>query len=187
MAEKTEYRYWWEPPKGWWEPPEGKRWIPWPKANDKGNAKLLFIMLNPSTAKLNSNKSDRCDHTTRKVCGYAYRWGYRCVGIVNLYAAMTKDYKELKKMADPVGPKNDEELEKAIDWADKIICAWGVEKKGPEGRDRVSKVWEMIKKSGKKSCALKINKDDSPAHPLARGLSYSVELKPYAPPWAAEI
>ena len=175
MAKKPDYRYEWQLP-------------------DNGQ-KLLFIMLNPSKA-LNPREYPRNpdrwhDRTTRWVCGFACRRGYRQVKIVNLYAAMTKDYKELNKMANPVGRKrseNDKKLKENIAQADKIICAWGVEKKGPEGRDRVSEVWDMIKKLGKeeKTFALKINKTDgSPAHP--QGLSYSVELKPYAPPWAAEI
>jgi hypothetical protein len=83
-----------------------------------------FIMLNPSTA---DAKQD--DPTIRRCVGFARAWGCGAVNVVNLYAWRATNPRELRTVADPVGPENDEHLTRHAMYAAingwPLVAAWG--------------------------------------------------------------
>jgi len=118
---------------------------------DEENPKILFIMLNPSTADEFVE-----DPTIRRVVNYAKDWGYGGVYVGNLYAFRSTDPKGLKCIADPVGPENITHIQTLISLVDKVIYAWGNEQKEPE--------W--LKKIVETPYCIEISKKGIPKHPL---------------------
>jgi len=86
--------------------------------------KVLFVMLNPSTA-----DGEQDDPTIRKCVGFAKRWGFGALEVVNLFAHRVTDPRDLLKAAragvDVVGPKNQEAVYQASWGAEAIVAAWG--------------------------------------------------------------
>lgn len=80
----------------------------------------VFIMLNPSTA---DGTTD--DPTIRKCVGFASRWGFRRLTVVNLFAYRATNPRELRKVDDPVGPHNYDHVKSVCAEVDYAICAWG--------------------------------------------------------------
>ena len=99
---------------------------------DKKKKKVLFIMLNPSTADIHNN-----DLTTIRCMNFAKKWGYGGIMIGNIYPFRAKRPKDLRRWLDEpcdtqfyVGYDNENYV---IDMAYKaglIICAWGCNYKG---------------------------------------------------------
>lgn len=125
-----------------------------------------FIMLNPSTADATID-----DPTIRKCIGFAKRWGYEGMHVVNLFAFRATDPDELYKTNCPIGALNDDYIEGSLLSADRTIVAWG--KHGSYlGRD--VQVMSMLAHHAKgRTFALKLNGDGSPRHPLY--VPYDVE------------
>ena len=99
---------------------------------DKKKGKVLFIMLNPSTA---CGVTD--DLTTIRCMNFAKKWGYGGIMIGNIYAFRAKRPKDLKKwLNDPAIPldrgyrTNRVHVEEMAQQADLIVCAWGCNYKG---------------------------------------------------------
>ena len=113
--------------------------------------KILFIMLNPSTADEFVE-----DPTIRRVVTYAKDWGYGGVYVGNLYAFRSTDPKGLKSITDPVGPENITHIQTLISVVDKVIYAWGNEEKEPD--------W--LKKMVDTPYCIEISKKGIPKHPL---------------------
>lgn len=118
--------------------------------------RLLFVMLNPSTA-----DSTKDDPTIRKCMGFSSRLYHGGLDVVNLFAYRATNPKELKKVNDPVGPENKGRILKAASESDMIVCAWGTN--GTFNRQN-EKVMEWL--SGYDLYALEITKDGHPKHPL---------------------
>lgn len=114
----------------------------------------VFVGLNPSTADETND-----DPTIRKCVGYAKRWGYGSLCMVNLFAFRATQPKDMLAAADPIGPENDATLKRLATDAGIIIAAWG-NHGGHLGRDKA--VMAMLPELH----CLKRNKDGSPAHPL---------------------
>lgn len=91
-------------------------WRSW----DESKPKVLFVMLNGSTA-----DAEQDDPTLRRCIGFAKTWGYGRLEVVNLFGYRTLSPAILKKAHDPVGPDNDRYILNAIKDADLIVCAWG--------------------------------------------------------------
>ena len=68
---------------------------------DASKERVLFIMLNPSTA-----DAIKDDATIKKCVGFAQRWGYGGITVGNLFALRSRDPNGLLGPHDPVGPKN---------------------------------------------------------------------------------
>ena len=120
---------------------------------DETKPKVLFIMLNPSTA---DGLED--DPTIRRVVNFAKSWGYGGVYVVNLYAFRSTDPKGLKLVADPIGPENREHIRALIDSVavDRVIYAWGNKEKEPEWlRELITKPY-----------CIAVSKKGIPKHPL---------------------
>jgi hypothetical protein len=128
----------------------------WRKLDHKNPLRILWIMLNPSTA---DAKID--DATIKKIRKYSARLGFGEFQVVNVYAYRATNPKELQSVEDPFGEENDYILMDAIKHTDRIVCAWGANA-GEDGR----KLAALIRSMDVPMKCLKINKDGSPAHPL---------------------
>lgn len=82
--------------------------------------KVLFIMLNPSTADANID-----DPTIRRCINFAKNWGYGGLYVGNLFAYRSTSPKALIYTADPFGEFNNYHLTEMTAKCDLIICAWG--------------------------------------------------------------
>ena len=99
---------------------------------DKKKGKVLFIMLNPSTADGLNN-----DLTTIRCMNFAKKWGYGGIMIGNIYPFRAKRPKDLRKwLNDPAIPldrgyrTNRVHVEEMAQQTDLIICAWGCNNPG---------------------------------------------------------
>jgi hypothetical protein len=130
---------------------------------DATRPELLVVMLNPSTADALHD-----DPTIRRVRGFAERWAFGSVRIMNLFALQSTDPRALMQHEDPVGPENDERLRAALAetaqpapsgrW---VLAAWGVH---GNYKARAFRVLHMV--PGAHWFSLGTTQDGSPRHPL---------------------
>ena len=127
---------------------------------DEKKKKVLFIMLNPSTA---CGVSD--DLTTIRCINFAKKWEYGGIMIGNIYPFRAKRPKDLRKWLDE--PKLTADFNAAHDninrvmdmaqQADMIVCAWGCNHPGVP--DWVEELGDLF--------YLELCKDNiTPKHPL---------------------
>lgn len=149
----------------------------WRALGQPAEGRVLFVMLNPSTADASVD-----DPTIRRCIGFARRWGAGALDVVNLYALRATDPGELRRAADPVGPDNDRHIVEAAREASIIVCAWGAH---PFARRRAAHVSGLLRAVGTPLECLHVTADGSPRHPLyVRGATSRVEWPP-SPPRAA--
>ena len=138
---------------------------------------VVFVMLNPSTADESEN-----DPTIRKCMGYAERWGYKKLVVVNLFGYRTPSPKALKQAyqagINVEGPDNGEHILKAIHEAREVVCGWG--NNGTIGNMGI-KTLKMMYGQGILPCCLKVSKMRQPYHPLY--LKWEQELMEMDPEW----
>ncbi|HTY56521.1 MAG TPA: DUF1643 domain-containing protein [Candidatus Binataceae bacterium] len=84
------------------------------------SAPLTFILLNPSTA-----DATRDDPTIRRCVGFAKARGYCAMTVVNLFTLRSTDPSGLYLAGDPVGPRGDAHIERAIADSAEVIVGWG--------------------------------------------------------------
>jgi len=108
------------------------------------------VMLNPSTA-----TQEQDDPTIRRCIGFARRWGYVRLEVVNLFAWRATRPKDLPRSWDP---EDDRAIREAVVRADRVVAAWGVHGAGP----RADEVLAML---GPCDC-LGVTKHGHPRHPL---------------------
>lgn len=118
--------------------------------------RVLFIMLNPSTA---DNYLD--DPTIRRCIGFSKSWGYGSLEVVNLFAFRATNPDELKKCVDPIGPDNDNYINRAADQAKQIVMAWGTKGSLFQRDKEVMKVLSRYI-----TLCIAVTKDGHPKHPL---------------------
>lgn len=121
---------------------------------DTAKTTVLFIGLNPSVA-----DAEIDDNTIRVLCGYAERWGYGGLVVANLFAYRSTDRGALVKVSDPIGPENNQHLQRLVSEVETVVCVWG-----GDGRlfGRSSEVLTMVPKP---KC-LTVLKSGQPGHPL---------------------
>ena len=126
--------------------------------------RLLYVMLNPSTATEAQN-----DPTIERCQRRAVRLGFGAMRICNLFAWRETSPDALKRAEAPEGPENGTALSEASHWADTILCAWGV-----HGTHRGADVaaLRVLRTSGQPLNHLGLTKHGHPRHPLY--LSYDV-------------
>lgn len=131
--------------------------------------RLVFVMLNPSTATevQNDPTVERCERRARDL-GFG---GFR---VVNIFALRATDPRLLRTVGDPVGPDNDAALAMAADWADQILCAWGGH---GSFLARGAQVAPVLRASGKPLSHLGLTASGQPKHPLY--ISYQTQPKPW--------
>ena len=106
--------------------PDGKYRYNLSRIWDEEKPKILFIMLNPSTA---DDTVD--DPTIRRVINFAKYWGYGGIFVGNLYAFRSKNPKELRDADNPMGEDNIEEVSSLLGLVEKVIYAWGNKEREP--------------------------------------------------------
>lgn len=134
---------------------------------ENGDHRVLWIMLNPSTA-----DALKDDPTLTRCIGYSRAWGYGALSVVNLYALRTPDPTLLNAHPDPIGPAADAWIRAALRPRNGrapgcAVVGWGATKpKGINHAARVAAVTQMIFDAGVSMVCLGRNKDGSPGHPL---------------------
>lgn len=122
--------------------------------------RVLFIMLNPSTANAYVD-----DPTIRRCIGFAKLWGYGGLSVVNLFPFRATDPRELLKADNPLGVDNWFRLREASLAADLVVAAWGnapivkaMQKRCPE--------YKPLRDIAKPLHYIELAKDGTPKHPL---------------------
>jgi hypothetical protein len=137
-----------------------------------GRGSLCFIMLNPSHA---DEAAD--DATIRKCMGFAKRFGYGGIDVVNLYAHAARYPKDLRAAGYPVGPHNDDWIHTTSQATHRggghVVCAWGHHARGLPRADEVIRI---VRSCGIDPLVLDRCACGTPAHPLL--LRYSCQLQP---------
>ncbi len=121
--------------------------------------KLVFVMLNPSTADAEAD-----DPTIRKCIGFARRFGFGGIEVVNLFAYRATKPEALRDPdADPVGPDNDHYL-RNVCRNRFVVCAWGA--LGRVYYARVQEVLRLLEDVSAVAVSLALTKHGHPQHPL---------------------
>lgn len=131
-------------------------------------AKVLWVMLNPSTA-----DSYIDDATIRRCVGFTHNWGCSGLSVVNLFALRATNPRELKAHRNPVGPRNRSVLRKVLGGQRKwhhVVVAWGASAVSALGADLLASMEmyfeKLADKKGVKLECLGITKSGHPRHPL---------------------
>lgn len=136
---------------------------------DASLPRVCWIMLNPSTA---DGAID--DPTIRKCIGFAKKWGYGSIEVVNLFAFRATDPRDLpSNYITANGNDNHPALAMALSRAALVVCAWGA-----HHSDRTKPAWTRISRTMYRYLqapkCLGTTKEGHPRHPLY--VPYSAEL-----------
>lgn len=141
----------------------------------KSRRTVVFVGVNPSTADATED-----DQTIRKMCGFARRWHFDRVGVVNLFALRGSHVCVLDTEDDPVGPENDIHIRAALAEAAMVVPCWGRLNKLPlRLQFRAGEVQKIIyaAPSLPVRLCLGFTKGGDPKHPLM--VAYSTPLEPW--------
>ena len=130
----------------------------WANADVQPGHTAVFIGLNPSTA-----DETQDDPTIRRCIGFAKRWGYDTLIMLNLFAWRSTDPAGLRATADPVGKLTDTWIKALTKDAGVIVAAWGTHG-SLHGRDRA--VLDLLARNGRVVQSLGLTKGGHPRHPL---------------------
>jgi hypothetical protein len=119
---------------------------------------VAFIGLNPSTADETTD-----DPTVRRCIGFARRWGYERMVMLNVFAFRATNPRRLRAAEDPIGPENDNHIAWEAALADLVVCAWGVH---ATLLGRGVEVKECLEGINVPLHVLGLTKDGHPKHPL---------------------
>lgn len=138
---------------------------------DPAGRKVLFVMLNPSTATevQNDPTVERCERRAR-----ALGFGGFCV--TNIFAWRDTDPRKMRAAADPVGPANDGKIREGAAWADQVMAAWGAH---GEHLGRGLTVETLLRATGRPLFHLGLTKAGHPKHPLY--IAYTQQPAPWLP------
>lgn len=125
---------------------------------DPSGGRVLFIMLNPSTA-----DALVLDPTVRRCARFAKAWGAGALEVTNCFALRSTDPAGLRQVDDPVGDGNDEAIVTAALAADEVVVAWGVRARYL-GREQ--QVAALLEKAGVGVACLRRTRRGHPGHPL---------------------
>lgn len=115
-----------------------------------------FVMLNPSTA-----DAERNDPTVTRCINFAKAWGYAGLEVRNIFALRATNPRQLYKVADPIGPDNNDAICELADFP-LIVAAWGVHGQYHGRGDDVRRL--LLPKANWK--CLKKTVEGHPNHPL---------------------
>jgi len=122
--------------------------------------RVLFIMLNPSTADAQQN-----DPTVAKCIRVARRLGYCALEVRNIFAIRGSDPAIIKRVDDPIGRENDQAIRDCV--ADPsistVVAAWG---NHGGYLDRASHIVRMLSEIQKPVYCFAISLQGQPVHPL---------------------
>jgi hypothetical protein len=117
---------------------------------------IAFVGLNPSVA-----NEDHLDPTLRRIKSFTTSFGYHRFIMLNLFALVSTDPKNMLLHPDPIGPENDAHILRVCSDAKLVVACWG-----SLGRHmkRDEKVLDVL--SGIKLSCLGVTGNSSPMHPL---------------------
>lgn len=98
------------------------RFVLW-RAWDLSKSTVVFIGLNPSIADDTKN-----DPTMTRLCNFANKWGFGGLQMLNLYALVATNPKELIKHGSPDGPNNDRYIYDLCRSHTLTVVCWGANK-----------------------------------------------------------
>ena len=124
----------------------------------RAKIKVLFILLNPSTATELKN-----DPTIARCQKRSAMLNYGAFTICNLFAFRTKSPKLMKISLDPIGPENNRIIKQQIVEANKVVCAWG---NHGDHLDQANNILKILKETGAQTYHLGLTKNNQPIHPL---------------------
>lgn len=131
---------------------------------------VAFIGLNPSTA---DEVID--DPTIRKCIGFARRWGFGGLFMLNLFPLRATLPRDMKAAVDPLGgPAADSVLLHYADQCQRLVACWGVD---GAYRGRGDQVVNLLQAAGRELHCLGVTKDGQPKHPLY--IPYDTKLELY--------
>lgn len=141
--------------------------------------RVVFLLFNPSTA---DGTND--DATIRKCMGFASRWGYGEMVVINLFAYRSRNPDSLHYVDDPIGPKNDAWIGTVLADADVLVCAWGCEQhmRSKESQQRVTSVLLGVVHRWQPKLRIRclgLTKGGAPRHPLM--LAYTTPFVDFFP------
>lgn len=132
---------------------------------------LLFVMLNPSTA-----NADKDDPTVRRCIGFAHRWGFTRLSVVNLSAYRATNPRELLEehqragaLLPLVGIENDKHIAAEAKESDRIILGWGAWGANKKLNPRALEVIALLRSIPRKEslwCLGARLQGGAPRHPL---------------------
>lgn len=151
---------------------DGLAWDTELRADGQKRLTVCFVMINPSDA-----DEYRNDPTIDKLIKYGAAWGFQRLAVVNMYALIETDSKELRRLirkdpSGPIGPLNDLYLNDVIRASHKIVLGWG-----NEGELRAPQMHERLREIGQGYWCFKRNQNKTPVHPLYQ--RDAAELVPY--------
>lgn len=123
--------------------------------------RIVFVMLNPSSADEHTD-----DPTIRRCIGFAETLGFNRVDVVNLFAMVATDPRDLwsTPVLEAVGPENDQWLlATCLQPASFVVCAWGAQ---PRAAERAASVRHMLRMKGVVLHHLGLTSAGDPRHPL---------------------
>ncbi len=120
--------------------------------------KVLFLMLNPSTATevQNDPTVERCERRARTL-------GFGAFRVCNIFAYRATDPRDMRAADDPVGTANDATIMQAIGWADEVVAGWG---NHGDHLARGRAVKALLKAQPKAPKHLGLTNSGHPKHPL---------------------
>lgn len=135
---------------------------------DPAGGKVLFVMLNPSTATevQNDPTVERCERRARAL-------GFGAFQVTNIFAWRDTDPRKMRAAAEPVGPENDATILAGVDWADQVVAAWGTH---GEHLGRGPAVESLLRASESPIYHLGLSKAGHPKHPLYISYAQQPEL-----------
>ena len=142
------------------------------------DSRVLFIMLNPSTADDKQN-----DPTVRRCIGYAQGWGYGLLTVCNIFALRSTDPKALYASDDPIGSENNNHIITEAKKADLILCAWG---NHGSHYGRGNEVIRMLNDYRLHPRCLKLSKQNQPVHPLYQKKDLLPTMMPPPDEWGID-
>jgi hypothetical protein len=128
---------------------------------DARKPRVLFIMLNPSTA-----DAEEDDPTIRRCIGFAKDWGYGGLSVVNLFAWRATKPRELLTAPFVVGVENEKWIRRMSSLADLVVCAWGNSSIVGKLQKRLDHTWKPLSWIDKPLYYLQLSNDGTPRHPL---------------------
>ena len=122
---------------------------------DSSKEKILFLLLNPSTA-----DAEHDDPTIRRCTNYAKLWGYGGLYIGNIFAFRATEPTVMRKQSDPIGPLNNGFILMLHKQAAITVAGWG---SNGSFLNREAYIKRLLKSN---IYYLKLTKDGHPGHPL---------------------
>lgn len=138
---------------------------------DPAGPRVLFVMLNPSTATevQNDPTVERCERRARAL-------GFGAFRVCNIFAFRATDPRIMRAQPDPVGPGNDAAIADSAEWAGTVVCAWGTH---GAHLGRGAAVEAMLRAAGHRLFHLGLSRQGHPKHPLYIG--YTQQPQPWDP------